>query len=278
MKRIAYLDGSFLPYEDARIPLDDRALFFGDAVYDACLAEDGHLYMPSEHVERLMTNAARLHIPLAEDRERLLRLLAEAASYIEGTAFLYIQLSRTSPLRVHAYPDTARSRLLLTATETTPPSPCDTVRLISAEDIRYGLCAVKTVNLLPAVLASRDAMEQGADEAVFVKDGYITECAHSNISIVKDGTLITRPTDGTILPGLTRHRTLALCRKRGIPTVLRPFTVAELMEAEDVLVSSSSRLCRRAVSVNGIPVGTASALGERICRMLYDDYRLAVCQ
>ena len=123
------------------------------------------------------------------------------------------------------------------------------------EDIRFKLCHIKTLNLIPSVLANQRATEQNCHEAVFHRGERVTECAHSNISILKDGVLRTAPTDELILPGITRKHLLELARELGIAVTEEPFTMAELMDADEVIVTSSSALGVRAESIDGIPVG-----------------------
>ena len=165
MQRLAYIDGAFLPYEEVRIPLDDRSLFFGDAVYDACLGMHGRIHAPKEHIGRFLKNAEFLRIPHRHSPEEISEILCRAASFYDEPCFLYMQLSRTALTRAHAFDKDNGSRLLITATPSPLPREDDTVRLILKEDNRYGLCAIKTVNLLPNVLAATSAAAESADEA-----------------------------------------------------------------------------------------------------------------
>ena len=128
-------------------------------------------------------------------------------------------------------------------------------KLISLEDNRFKLCNIKTLNLIPSVLANQRAAEQGCDEAVLHRGSRVTECAHSNISILKDGVLQTAPTDELILPGITRKHLLALAREHGIEVLEKPFSMVELMNADEIMVTSSSALCMKVESIDGIPVG-----------------------
>ena len=123
------------------------------------------------------------------------------------------------------------------------------------EDHRFNLCNIKTLNLIPSVLANQRAAERGCDEAVLHRGSRVTECAHSNISILKDGVLRTAPTDELILPGITRKHLLALAKEHGIPTLEEPFSMVELMNADEVIVTSSSALCMKVETIDGIPVG-----------------------
>lgn len=273
MDRIAYVDGRFCPFEEARIPLDDRSLFFGDAVYDALIGKDGRVFDMPAHMTRLKSNMCALGIAAPLPPADMERYLLEAASFFhDSVCFLYIQVSRTAAHRRHGYPTDAASRLLITAERMGEPSPDRLLRLITTEDRRYGFCHIKTVNLLPNVLASHEADEAGADEAVFLRDGRVTECAHSNLSILVGRTLYTHPTDGRILPGITRHRLLDLCRHLGVAVREEAFGIEALMQADDVLVSSTSKLCMRAKTVDGTAVGGHTSLGRELCERMYEDF------
>jgi D-alanine transaminase len=130
-----------------------------------------------------------------------------------------------------------------------------TVDAVSFEDLRFGYCNVKTLNLMPNVLAAQNAADNGGQEAVFVRDGYVTESAHSNIHILKDGVLITHPADNHILPGIARKHLIAMCGSLGIPVEERLYTLGDLMDADEVLISASSTFAIRVAHVDGQPVG-----------------------
>ena len=272
----AYYNGQFYDPSEVKIPLTDRAIWFGDGIYDAAIGRNQKIYMLEEHMERFIGNARRMDIPLFCPPSEIQKILTEFASG-EGDVFLYFQLSRYSERRAHAYPDTDRSNLLITATEITLPTPETALKLVSARDVRYELCDVKTLNLLPSVLASKSAARQGADETVFIRNSLVTECAHSNVSVIKDGVLLTHPTDEYILPGTARASLLRLARKMGIAVRERAFDYSELLSADDVLVTSSSKLCLRAESVDGIRIGANDGgIGIKLCRAMREEYEARV--
>lgn len=274
MKKV-YYNGRFFDTSEVGIPLTDRAIWFGDGVYDAAIGKRQKIYMIEEHLERLVGNARRMDIPLFCPLSELRKILIDMASTREDV-FLYFQLTRYSEKRTHSYPDTDRSNLLVTATEISLPSPEATMKLISAEDVRYELCDVKTLNLLPSVLASKNAARKNADETVFIRNGFITECAHSNVCIIKNGAVITHPTDEHILPGTARASLLRTARRMGIPVRERAFDYNELISADDVLVTSSSKLCLRAESVDGFPIRLNKfGVGIELCRAMRTEYEEA---
>ena len=250
----AYYNGEYTNYENIRIPLTDRSIFFGDGVYDAAIGHSGKIYLENEHISRLADNAARLSIKMNLSHEEIsdiLHTLARECGY--GCYFLYFQLSRTSKKRVHAYPDDSASSFFAYAEPM--PSQKHTLKLLTTEDKRYYYCNVKTVNLLPAVLASRAAADTDCDEAVFIRDGIVTECAHSNVSILKNETLITHPANEYILAGTGRAHLMDACRHFEIPVVEKEYTLDELKAADEVILTSASALCMRIVEVDGTAVG-----------------------
>lgn len=270
----AYYNGYFSKFSDIRIPLSDRSIFFGDGVYDAAIGMSGKIYLEKEHIDRFYTNAAALGICVGMEKSDLSLLLKEVIlrSGLKSY-FLYFQLTRYSESRCHAYPKSTRSNLLITIKAHSIPPATATLKLITVEDVRYSMCNVKTLNLLPNVIASAEAEEAGCDEAVFVRNGIVTECAHSNIFTVKDGVVYTHPKSNFILPGITRGRILFLCDRLGIPYREVPFTREDLTAADAVLVTSTTRLCMMATELDGKRLGKEkNELSSRLISAINDDY------
>ena len=273
MQSTVFYDGAVCPRESARIPLCDRSVFFADAIYDAALAANGHIAFCQAHTDRFFRNAEALGIPCPLAPDALTDALFRMLAYAEGEpCFLYFQLSRHAPARTHVYPDGAPGHLLITVDPISLPRTADTLALIGVPDERYGYCHIKTVGLLPNVLAAKAAERAGADEAVFLRRGRVTECAHSNVSLLKDGVLQTHPANRRILPGIGRARLLAMAKRLGIPVRERSFTPADLLAADEVLVTSTSKLCMRVSSYNGLPVGKNTEEGKRLCRLLEEEF------
>lgn len=272
----AYYNGIFTNIDEISIPLSDRSVFFGDGIYDAAIGRNGKIFMCSEHIRRFMGNAQRLSIPISFSPEALGELLHRIVclSHISSDYFVYFQLSRYSDKRIHSYPDVKKSNFLVTVSPITLPSPKTKLRLITYPDIRYELCDIKTINLLPAVLASKAAERQGANEAVLIKDGIVTECAHSNVHIVKRGKVYTHPVTNRILPGISRAHLLEICKRLRIPAEERAFTEEELKDADEILVTSTSKLCQCAVELNGtsLPLQNHS-IGLDIAEQMLSDYK-----
>jgi len=271
---ISYYNGEFSEYEKVRIPLSDRAVFFGDGIYDAAIGRGGKIYLEEAHINRFFDNAKRLNIPLNITKTELSNILKSTISVNKMEQyFVYFQLTRAFEMRTHAYSDTQKSNLLVTVTNHEFPDIRTPLKLITRNDDRYFLCDIKTLNLLPAVMASRAAWEAGCDEAVFIRDGKVTECAHSNISIVKDGVIYTHPKSNLILPGITRERMLFICRRDGIPYVERPFERDELFMADEVILSSTTKLVSPVSYIDGIAIGKGeNKLAKTLLSALRDEF------
>lgn len=270
----AYYNGKFTSIGEVALPLTDRSVFFGDGIYDAAIGRNGKIFLEEEHTDRFLKNAEAVNIPLPLPRASLIEVLRRLASdFGEGAFFIYFQLSRFSEKRTHSYADTEKSNLLVTTTPTVIKPPSHTLSLTATEDIRHSMCNIKTLNLLPAVLASKRAEREGADEAVFLRGDTVTECAHSNVHIIKDGRLITHPLNNLILPGISRAHLLRTARRLSVPVEERPFTLGELRSADEVLISSSSKLCLRAKSFCDVSYDTENRrLGLELCTKMHTDF------
>ena len=269
MPAIGWYNGTLGDPGQMTIPMNDRAVYFGDGCYEACLARGTRAFALDAHIDRFYRSVSALSIPFSMDAAALRNVLfrcLEAAD--EPCAVLYWQVSRATAPRTHAFPAGEHlPNLLVTVTPKQPMSADRTLKLITTEDIRYAMCSVKTLNLIPNVLANERAKEAGADEAVFVRGGFVTEGSHTNLHILRNGTLYTHPADRYILAGVTRAILLELCEKNGVPSAERAFTPEEMLCADEVLVSSSTLGVHRAESIDGIAVGgKAEALLRRLIR------------
>lgn len=274
MRENTCFNGKFGKREEISVPLSDRSLYFGDAVYDAAIGQRGKIFLCREHVDRLYRSAEKIGIRPRVEKEELTRLLSAMAEGCESPFFLYFQFSRDVPgTRAHVYPDDAGCNLLILRDPIAPPRCEAPISLISTEDLRYAYCDIKTVNLLPAVLASKRAALAGADETVFHRGAVVTECAHSNISILKDGMLITHPLDCRILAGVSRRHLLDAAGRLGVPVAERAFTLRELFSADEILVTSASKICRRASRLDGKAVGMKSAeIAHLLCEEMFREW------
>ena len=255
MKSYGYYNGKFGELSEIAVPLTDRALYFGDGIYDVVLGKEGKLIHGDEHIERLFYGASEIGIKHDYTVESLTDIILEviAKSRLEVYS-VYFHLTRNAQKRSHATVNCDGTNLLIIVSPFSP-GKTEELSLITFEDRRYGYCYIKTLNLLPSVLASSQAEACGNDEAVFIKDGFVTECSHSNVSIIKNGKLITHPTNGKILSGITRDHMLKAAKRLGIEIEERPFSESELYSADEIIVTSTTKGVARASEINGIRVG-----------------------
>ena len=255
---VGYYNGEMGPLEEMKVPMGDRALYFGDGIYEATCVANRVPFALDDHLDRMYNSLRLMEIPFTMGREEIKAELQKVIDAAEEAPclFLYWQISRGVCMRNHPFPGAeVKPALMIYVKPVTMKDMNKRYKLISMEDIRYKLCNIKTLNLIPSVLANQRAVERGCDEAVLHRGSRVTECAHSNISMLKDGVLHTAPTDELILPGITRKHLLQLAREHDIPVVEKPFSMVELMNADEVIVTSSSALCMKAESIDGIPVG-----------------------
>ncbi len=257
MKNIAYYNGRTAPIEDMMIPMNDRACYFGDGVYDATMAVN-HVPMHfDDHIDRIYNSAKLIDIEIPMSKEEMKQLLQGLVDQVEGDSlFVYWQVTRGVGMRNHPYSGVDGAPSIWAWVR--PNGMRDTYgayKCITMEDTRFLHCNIKTINLLPAVIANQRAVEAGCDETIFHRGTRVTECSHSNVHIIKDGVLHTAPCDNLILPGIVRKHILAICREQGIPVVEEPFTTEELMDADEVFFSSSSALTCRVKEIDGKAVG-----------------------
>lgn len=256
MKTLGYYNGRIDELDRLCVPMNDRACAFGDGVYDSAYSRNHIVARLPEHVDRILSTCLALEIAAPCTKETMIALLADLTRRVEAPeAFVYWQISRGTMPRNHICAPALSSNLWVSIQ---PMSIRDTyrqIRLISLPDKRHALCRYKTLNLLAGTMGATAAARAGADECVFHREGRITECSRSNIGLLKDHTYITPPEDEWMLPGIQRAHTMAMCQRLGIGVEVRPFTLTELMEADEVIVSSVGSLCLAVCQVDGQPVG-----------------------
>ncbi len=274
MKTLGYYNGKYGELEEMSVPMLDRACYFGDGVYDATYSRNHIIYNLNEHIDRFFNSAALLGIRIPKTKDEMKQLLSEMVQKVDdGEQFVYWQATRGSGIRRHYYGDdmTANIWIMLTPTKITDNSK--PIHLTTAEDTRFFHCNAKTLNLIPNVIAAKNTEDAGCRECVFHRGERVTECAHSNVHILKDGVFRTAPTDNLILPGIARANLIKMCRKNNIPVDETPFTVREMMDADEVIVSSSGSFCLSADTIDGKPVGgKAPQLLEILRRDLIADW------
>lgn len=257
MKDIAYYQGNIGPIDEVRVPLTDRGLYFGDGVYDATCCRNKKPFALSDHLDRFYRSLEQLAIPFSMPRAELDALLRELCSQVDTdeTHICYWQVTRGAAHRTHTFPKNAEPCLMIFVEPTGMASVQQPMRLITVADTRFYHCNIKTLNLIPNIMASQRAAEAGCAEVVFHRGGRVTEGAHSGLAMLKDGVFCTPPLDELILPSITRKHCLELCAALGIPVCEAPFTVAELCDADEVLVLSAGCLGVSVSEIDGKPVG-----------------------
>jgi len=258
MKNIGYYNGRTGPVEEMMIPMNDRVVYFGDGVYDATYAVNHVIFALEDHIDRFYGSFSKLEIPFALSKEEFAKVLQETVDKVDDSVSLmvYWQTTRGTGMRDHVFPDKDVPANLYIIVRPVPLRDINRkYKLITVEDTRFFHCDIKTLNLIPSVMASQRAKESGCDEAVFHRGEIVTECAHSNISIIKDGAFITAPLSNLILPGTARKHLIRLAEKVGIPAKETTFTVAELMDADEIIISSSGTLCNAVTEIDGKEVG-----------------------
>ena len=238
------------------VPFNDRVHFFGDGVYDATVGGNHKVYLLNDHLDRFYSSAKSLNIRIPMEKEKLGGLITELLEKVEGgTHFVYWQVTRGSAPRNHVYDEDMKGKLWVIIRPNRLRDPDVPIHLMTKEDTRFLHCNIKTLNLLPSVMAAQEADQKGVDETVFHRGELVTECAHSNVSILKDGVFFSHPNDNLILRGISKTHMIAACYRLGIQVMERPFTLGEMMDADEIIVTSSSNFCLHADAVDGVKAG-----------------------
>lgn len=256
MENLGYYNGKYDLIDNMTVPMNDRVCYFGDGVYDVTMCRNYIPYLMDDHIDRFYSSASLLKIEIPMSKEELKELLCGLSKKLDShEQMMYWQVTRGTAVRSHAFPEGVKANLWVTLRPMKVKDMNCEVTLITVEDTRYLHCNIKTLNLIPNVMAEQEAKEKGADTAVFQRGKYVTECAHSNIHILKDGKIITHPADNLILPGIARKHILRLSAPLGIPVEERAFTLDEMFSADEVFVSSSTANCMRVTKIDGKAVG-----------------------
>ncbi|MGD1887787.1 MAG: D-amino-acid transaminase [Cohaesibacteraceae bacterium] len=270
MTRIAYVNGEFVPLEEAKISILDRGFLFADGVYEVTAVIDGKLVDNEAHLLRLERSLGEIEMghPVPLDTLTDLQLeLAKRNNLTEGG--IYLQVTRGAAERDFAYPKDAKPSLVMFTQERdliNDPRAETGVSVVTTPDLRWKRRDIKSVAMLAQAMAKQEAAKAGASEAIMVEDGVVTEGSSSTAWIVKDGTLITRRLSNAVLPGITRLSVLELCAELGLKVEERTYTVDELYEADEAFITAATTLVMPVVKVddrilsNGAPGEIASRL------------------
>ncbi|MDQ6892815.1 MAG: aminotransferase class IV [Acidobacteriota bacterium] len=273
---IVYLNGAFVPREQAFISPDDRGFQFADAIYEVVRFYRGRGYHMAEHLERMGEGLRTLRIDASPGfYPEVARRLLEENGLIEEDATVYAQVSRGAAPRTHAFPPPGTPPTVYGfARRSDPPAPVSGGRAVLAADERWSRCDIKSVMLLPNTLAYQRAREAGAMDAIFVRDGFALEGTKANLFIAAGGRLRTAPNGPRILPGVTRGAAIEAARGFGIEVEERAFTPEEMFEADEVFFASTTLWTYPVVEVEGRPIagGRPGPIAARLREALYSEF------
>lgn len=278
MSRTVYVNGEYLPEEDAKISVFDRGFLFADGVYEVSSVLNGKLIDNDAHLVRLQRSLDELAMPapctMAEVKAVQLEMV-KRNNLEEG--MLYLQVSRGAADRDFAYPKAPKPSLVMfTQAKKIADNPAADkgLNVITVPDLRWSRRDIKTVQLLYPSMAKQEALNQGADDAWLVEDGFVTEGTSNNSWIVTaEGTIVTRQLSNEILHGITRRAIVKLCQERQIKIEERPFTVAEAKTAKEAFITSASAFVLPVVSIDGeiLSDGKPGELTRRLRALYIED-------
>ena len=252
---IAYLNGRLCSLEDAKVSVLDRGFLFGDGVYEVVRCYGGHWFRMKDHADRLARSLQEVGLESfdADWMEGIAADLVTANGPVSGEAILYLQITRgCDTIRSHVYPDPPLRPTVFGMLRHRPRSePEPPASVVTVEDRRWGRCDIKTISLLGHTMAANTANTQDSQEAILVRDGFVTEGSCTNVAIVRGGTVITHPESPSILSGISRKVVLELCADLGVPVLEQAFRADELGRADEVFLMGTTHEIWPVARVNG---------------------------
>jgi D-alanine transaminase len=266
MSRITYVNGRYLPQRAATVHVEDRGYQFSDGVYEVCEVRGGHIIDQRRHLTRLKRSLAELGIATPMSETALAIVMRECVRRNRvRDGIVYLQITRGVARRDHAFPPPGTAPSIVVTARTLNVAgneriAAEGLAVITVPDNRWERVDIKSISLLPNVLAKQAARERGAKEAWFVdRGGHVTEGSSSNAWIVtKGGTVVTRPADNGILRGITRSVLLDVIKAQGLKLEERPFTVEEAYGAREAFLTSASQIVMPVVRIDDRPVGNGA--------------------
>lgn len=274
-----YLNGQFLPRSEAKVGALDRGLLFGDGIYEVIPVYSRHPFRLDEHLQRLQASLASISLPNPHSLAEWAVLIGKAIAlqdFDDQSVYLHVTRGDAGE-RDFPFPEGITPTVMINPTPLVTPSAnvkAAGVKAVSHADFRWLRCDIKSLNLLPTVLMRQYAKDHGCAETVLFRDGYLSEGAASNIFVVKDGVVLTPPKSQLMLPGITYDLVIELARANGIPLDVRPIAEADVRDADELWMTSSTKEVLGIVSLDGKPVG-AGAVGPVAQRLdaLYQGYK-----
>lgn len=271
---VFYANGEWVEETTPVIPVDERGHQFGDGIYEVVRVYDGVPFMLKEHIDRLFMSAQAIQINMPWTKEEITSLMEEGVTRAnENNCAIYLQVTRGIALRHHLFPQNVQPSITMTVRPVTM-TPIEErkkgKRAIFLPDERWANCYIKSLNLLPNILAKQEAVNRGADEAIFIRDSYMTEGTASNTYIVQDGAIVTTPISKRILYGITRMRVEQIAAALHLPFVERHVTKEEVLAADEVFYTSSTIEIMPIVEIEGKQIGNGQ-MGPVVTR-LFDSF------
>jgi D-alanine transaminase len=278
---IVFLNGKFVDKEKVQISPDDRGFLFGDGLYEVVLAYNGRPFRLEDHIARLRQGCefARINLKYAEDIHEICLKLIDKNNLKDAIGKIYIQVTRGVYKRAHRFPpDEVPPTLYISAIEFIPnhEHQKNGIKAITVPDDRWEHCDIKTIDLLPNVLAHQKAVDQGGSEAIFVRDGILLEGTHSNFFAVKEGKVIIAPESDRILSGVTRRAVFEICRKLNIDLLEEPIKESILNTFEEAFITSTTLEITPVVLINDLKIGSGNP--GSITRLIQEEYHKLVHQ
>jgi len=270
-----YLNGEFIPLEEARISVLDRGFIFGDGVYEVIPVYAGHLFRLQAHLNRLEQSLAKIQLINPLTRSQWQTYLESLVAHNGGgDQSIYLQVTRGPAKRKHNFPPTVIPTVFMMSDPFTDPPPSPGVKAITLNDIRWLYCDIKAIALLSNVLLRQHAVEAGAVEAILIRDGYVMEGAASSVFVVYQGVALTPPNSNFILPGITRELVLEVMQAAHLPCQESEISLAQLRSADEIWLTSSTNEILPVISLDEIAVGQGQP-GELWAKtwQLYQDYK-----
>ncbi len=257
---IVFLNDKFMEKNQAQISVMDRGFLFGDGVYEVVPVYNGKLFLLAEHIKRLNYSLEQIQLQLDWNAEQWQAMMeALIAKNGGGNLGLYLQITRgAADTRIHRFPDKVQPTIFAMVWALPPPVEIEDIhpcKVVTTEDIRWQRCDIKCTSLLGNVLLSQIARDAKADEAFVIKDGIVTEGASSNLFIIKAGQVITSAHDNRILGGITRQMVIDLIARLGDEVIEKDLTLDDILQADEVWLTSSTKEIRPVIEVDGIAVG-----------------------
>lgn len=255
---IIMTQSSFTHRDNLKYPYEERGLQFGDGIYEVIRIYNGEYYLLQEHVDRLFRSTAAVKINLDVTKEEMTHLLLQLLERNKMTedGKVYLQVTRGSAPRDHVFPEGVPANVYayVQDLERNTEKINTGVPTITQRDVRWENCYIKSLNLLPNVLAKQEAKEKGCYEAILHRDGIVTECSSSNVYMVKDGKIYTHPATNNILHGCVRMRVEKFANDLGVPFIEQSFSVEDIADADEMLLSSSTSEVMPIISVDNVKI------------------------